>query len=155
MRVMNDVNNQIFTFNFNRQPLNVYFDPDNNIVLKVASLTQIPPLPVELTSFTAVSRGSFVILNWTTATEKNNKGFEIERRNITNQSEWQSVGFVEGSGTSTTPNLYSFTDQIKSYTDLSYRLKQIDFDGSYVYSTEVEVKGGKKTGRLQSESELS
>jgi aminopeptidase N len=144
MRVMNDVNNQIFTFNFNRQPLNVYFDPDNNIVLKVASLTQIPPLPVELTSFTAVSRGSFVILNWTTATEKNNKGFEIERRNITNQSEWQSVGFVEGSGTSTTPNLYSFTDQIKSYTDLSYRLKQIDFDGSYVYSTEVEVKGGKK-----------
>jgi aminopeptidase N len=144
MRVMNDVNNQIFTFNFNRQPLNVYFDPDNNIVLKVASLTQIPPLPVELTSFTAVSRGSFVILNWTTATEKNNKGFEIERRNITNQSEWQSVGFVEGSGTSTTPNLYSFTDQIKSYTDLSYRLKQIDFDGSYVYSTEVEVKGGTK-----------
>ncbi len=141
-RVMNDSNNQIFTFNFTRQPSSVSFDPDNNIVLKIASLTQIPPLPVELTSFTATSQGSFVILNWSTATEQNNKGFEIERRNITNQTDWQDIGFVNGSGTSTTTKLYSFTDRITGYSDFNYRLKQIDFDGSYQYSNEVEVKGG-------------
>ncbi len=144
MRVMNDSNNQIFTFNFNRQPLTVYFDPNNNIVLKTASLTQIPPLPVELTNFTASVRGSFVTLSWTTATEKNNKGFEIERKNITKNGNWESMGFVEGKGTSTSPNNYSFTDHISSYGDFSYRLKQMDYDGTYEYSNEVMVKGGIK-----------
>ncbi len=142
MRVMNDSNNQIFTFNFNRQPFNVYFDPDNNIVLKIASLTQIPPLPVELTNFSASTRGSFVILNWTTATEKNNMGFEIQRKNITKPDNWKKIGFVEGNGTSTTPSNYSYTDHISGYGDFSYRLKQVDFDGSYEYSNEIIVKGG-------------
>jgi aminopeptidase N len=144
MRVMNDSNNQIFTFAFNRQPLNVSFDPDNNIVLKVASLTQIPPLPVELTSFTAITQGSFIVLDWRTATEKNNRGFEIERRDLTKNTNWESIGFIEGNGTSTTTHLYSFTDQVKVYSTYSYRLKQIDFDGSYEYSNEVEVSGGLK-----------
>jgi hypothetical protein len=144
VRVMNDSNNQIFTFYFNRQPLTVSFDPDNNIVLKTATLTQIPPLPVELTNFTATVRGSFVTLSWTTVTEKNNKGFEIERKNITNKGTWESLDFVEGNGTATSPNNYSYTDHISGYGDFSYRLKQIDYDGSYEYSNEVTVRGGIK-----------
>ena len=144
MRVMNDSNDQIFTFNFNRQPLSIAFDPDNNIVLKIASLTQIPPLPVELTSFSATSRGSLVTLDWSTATEKNNKGFEIERKDILKENVWQKIGFVEGNGTSTTPKFYSYTDHPDEYGDYVYRLKQIDFDGTFEYSNEVEVKGGIK-----------
>ena len=142
MRVMNDSNNQMYIFSFNRHPSNVSFDPNNSIVLKVASLTQIPPVPVELTSFTAATQGSFVILNWSTATEMNNKGFEIERRSNTDQTDWVNIGFVQGSGTSTTTKLYSYTDRITGYKDLSYRLKQIDFDGNFKYSKEVEIKGG-------------
>ncbi|HSD63834.1 MAG TPA: M1 family aminopeptidase [Ignavibacteriaceae bacterium] len=142
MLVMNDSNNQMYTFNFNRQPLSVVFDPSNDIVLKIASLTQIPPVPVELTSFTATSQGSFVILNWSTATENNNRGFDIERRDNTNNTDWQTIGFVEGSGTVTTTKMYSYTDRITDYADYSYRLKQIDFDGSFQYSSDVEIKGG-------------
>lgn len=142
IRVMNDVNNQMYVYNFTRQPLSVAFDPSNNIVLKVASLTQIPPVPVELTGFTATNQGSFVILNWTTATENNNRGFEIERMDNTNNKDWQTLGFVEGSGTSTTKKMYSFTDRISEYGDYSYRLKQIDFDGNFVYSNVLEIKGG-------------
>ena len=144
MRVMNDSDNQIFTFNFNRQPLTVAFDPNNNIVLKVATLTQIPPLPVELKSFTATPRGSFITLDWSTATEKNNRGFEIERKDASKNEDWQRIGFVEGNGTTTTPKYYSYTDNVNGYGDYVYRLKQIDFDGSFEYSNEVEVKGGIK-----------
>jgi hypothetical protein len=142
MRVMNDSNNQMYIFTFNQQPSNVAFDPSNNIVLKIATLTQIPPVPVELTSFTASRQGSFVILNWSTATEQNNSGFDIERRNNTDQTDWVKIGFVKGSGTSTVTKLYSYTDRITGYKDLTYRLKQIDFDGGYKYSNEVEIKGG-------------
>ncbi len=142
MRVMNDSDNQIFTFGFNRQPSNVYFDPDNNIVLKVATLTQIPPIPVELTSFTASARGSFVVLDWSTATEKNNRGFEIERKNSDEIENWQRIGYVEGNGTTTIPHSYSYTDHLNNFGNFTYRLKQIDFDGSFEYSNEIEVKGG-------------
>ncbi len=144
VRVMNDSNNQIFTFSFSRQPLTVTFDPDNNIVLKIATLSQIPPLPVELTNFSSNVKGDYVTLSWTTATEKNNKGFEIQKKNITKQGSWEKTGFVEGNGTSTLPNNYSYTDQIAGYGDFSYRLKQIDFDGTYEFSNEIFVKGGTK-----------
>jgi hypothetical protein len=144
MRVMNDSNNQIFTFEFNRQPLNVYFDPDNNIVLKTATLTQIPPLPVELTSFTANVRGNFVVLDWSTSTEKNNKGFEVQRKNSSAKENWQEIAFVEGNGTSTEPHTYSYTDHITVFGQYIYRLKQVDFDGSFEYSNEVEIQSGNK-----------
>lgn len=144
IRVMNDSNNQIFTFSFNRQPSSVAFDPDNNIVLKTATLTQIPPLPVELISFTANVRGSFVILDWSTASEKNNEGFEIERKKSGLNETWKKIGFVEGNGTSTITRNYSFTDRLNAYGNYSYRLKQIDFNGSFEYSNEVEIKSGSK-----------
>ncbi|MFH1196952.1 MAG: T9SS type A sorting domain-containing protein [bacterium] len=107
------------------------------------------PLPVELTSFAANNNGSNVILNWKTATEVNNHGFQIERKSFdadasslshSADKEWQNVGFVEGYGNSNSAKDYSFTDKsINGGGKFSYRLKQIDIDGSYTYSETVEV----------------
>ncbi len=94
-------------------------------------------VPVELTSFTAsLSEGS-VILNWTTATELNNQGFEIERA-LSNQ-DWTKIGYVPGFGTTTEPKTYSFMDQNILTGTYSYRLKQIDYDGTYSYSDAIEI----------------
>jgi hypothetical protein len=148
IRVMNDANNQIFWWNFNRQPSSVSFDPSNNIILKTATLTSIPPLPVELSSFTAQSFGNFIVLNWTTASELNNRGFYVERKN-NESSGWESISFVEGKGTTTGINKYSFTDYITGYNSFVYRLKQVDFDGSVNYSSEVFVNGGIKPDKFE------
>ncbi|QQS36697.1 MAG: T9SS type A sorting domain-containing protein [Ignavibacteriales bacterium] len=94
--------------------------------------------PVELTSFSASANDDVVMLSWSTATETNNNGFEVERKSIDN--EFQKVGFVEGYGTTTQAKLYSFVDSKVPAGRYSYRLKQIDFDGTYEYSPEVEVK---------------
>ena len=96
-------------------------------------------LPVELTSFTASVSGSAVTLNWATATETNNSGFEVERK--LENTVWKKIGFVEGHGTTTEIQNYKYINNISDLqaTSLSYRLKQIDFDGSYEYSEVVEV----------------
>ncbi|HEX9251375.1 MAG TPA: T9SS type A sorting domain-containing protein, partial [Ignavibacteriaceae bacterium] len=100
-------------------------------------------IPVELTSFNANVSNSKVTLNWITATELNNSGFEIERSCLTernrNITDWESVGFVNGNGTSSQTHSYSFVDDNLLTGKYSYRLKQIDFDGSFTYSKEVEV----------------
>ena len=93
--------------------------------------------PVELTSFNAIAQSGYVELNWTTATELNNQGFEIQRSTVT--SEFVTVGFVEGNGTTTEEHQYSFKDKDVSGF-LRYRLKQVDFDGSYEYSDIIEVE---------------
>jgi hypothetical protein len=95
------------------------------------------PLPVELTSFTAISNNGIVELNWETATEINNHGFEIERRS--ESSEFRTIGFVEGNGTTTETRNYSYVDKTVDQGINYYRLKQVDFDGTYSYSDEVEV----------------
>jgi hypothetical protein len=102
----------------------------------IVKLTYDEPIPVELTSFTASVSGTNVTLNWTTATEINNQGFDVQRKSV--NSAYESVGFVSGFGTTTEAKSYSFNDEVDngSYT---YRLKQIDFDGSFEYSNEIEV----------------
>ncbi len=87
-------------------------------------------LPVELASFTATVNDNEVRLSWQTATETNNGGFEIERL----QDSWQNVGFVEGHGTTTNEQNYSFIDKNLSPGKYQYRLKQIDYDVSFKYS---------------------
>ncbi len=96
------------------------------------------PLPVELISFTASLNDGFVDLQWKTATESNNRGFEIERKIA---SGWEKVGFVQGHGTTTYENLYSFRDDTRKLQPevMSYRLKQIDLNGTYEYSAEVKI----------------
>ncbi|MDY0083403.1 MAG: T9SS type A sorting domain-containing protein [Ignavibacteriaceae bacterium] len=96
-------------------------------------------IPVELTSFTANVINNSVLLQWSTATELNNNGFEIERKT---NGEWTMIGYVPGYGTITEPQSYSFIDQNVSQGTYTYRLKQLDFDGSFYYSQEVSVEMG-------------
>jgi hypothetical protein len=99
----------------------------------------LPPIiPVELTSFIAnVNQSGQVELNWSTATEINNQMFEIERR--TEAGQFATIGYVEGHGTTTEPQNYSYTDVTVSTGIYFYRLKQLDFLGSYEYFDEIEV----------------
>ncbi len=95
-------------------------------------------LPVELTSFTAsVNLNGDVELHWTTSTEINNHGFEVERK--TENSDFAPVGFVKGNGTTTEQKVYSFTDKKLEPGRYYYRLKQIDYNGQFEYSQIVEV----------------
>jgi plastocyanin len=97
----------------------------------------IDVVPVELTSFTASVNENSVTLNWKTATETNNSGFQVQRK--TSNSEWTNVTFIKGTGTSTQAHNYSYTDQNLESGNYSYRLKQIDFDGSFDYSNIVNA----------------
>ncbi|MBW7842466.1 MAG: T9SS type A sorting domain-containing protein [Ignavibacterium sp.] len=103
------------------------------------ALNELAPVPVELTSFTAAASVGKVTLNWTTATEINNLGFEIERSY--NGENFVSIGFVKGNGTTTESKSYSFTDNIdlKGTDEIYYRLKQVDYNGSIDYSDVVSV----------------
>ncbi|HPI37315.1 MAG TPA: hypothetical protein PK397_05150, partial [Ignavibacteriaceae bacterium] len=154
--------------------LTTNYDSDNGeIVANVTSFSEFAfgssenPLPVELTSFTASVAESKVILNWQTATEVNNYGFEVQRSvNVAddnwklNAESWKKVGFVEGHGNSNSIKEYSFTDDISEHLSLyhcsdpsgnlyltlpkeltlCYRLKQIDIDGKFSYSNEIIVE---------------
>ena len=103
-----------------------------------------PILPVELTNFNAKIVNGKTILEWSTATEVNNFGFEIERADPLNPSEggtfgnWITIGFVKGNGTTAERQDYSFTDEGLGGT-VFYRLKQLDYDGTFEYSDVVEV----------------
>ncbi len=98
-------------------------------------------IPVELISFTAEVIQDGVMLNWTTATETNNQGFEVQRSEVKSQnSEWEAIGFVAGNGNTTETKSYSFIDKDVYFDHYNYRLKQIDFDGTFNYSEIIEVK---------------
>jgi hypothetical protein len=107
-------------------------------VATLAELTDI--VPVEFLALTASVNNSEVQLLWSTASELNNMGFEIER-SIDNPDNFITVGFVDGKGNSTEINYYSFTDhpQVSGVNQLYYRLKQVDFDGTFSYSDIVNV----------------
>ena len=101
------------------------------------------PLPVELTSFNAKADGQNVILIWQTATEVKNYGFEIERASsMTSPLQgWKKIGFVSGHGNSDSPKDYSFMDKNPTGgSKFIYRLKQVDNDGKFEYSDEVEIE---------------
>jgi len=94
------------------------------------------PIPVELTSFRADVNDGSVVLNWSTATETNNKGFEVQRNS---GNGYQVVGFVQGNGTTTEVHNYSFVDKSVASGNYTYRLRQIDFNGKSNYSQEIGV----------------
>jgi hypothetical protein len=97
-------------------------------------------IPVELTSFTANVSGNDVLLNWKTATETNNSGFTVERSQ--SESEWIEIGFVPGFGTTTELRTYYYTDAGLASGTYFYRIKQIDYNGTYTYyelGSSVEV----------------
>jgi hypothetical protein len=99
-------------------------------------------LPVELTTFSGSVNGSVVTLNWATATEVNNHGFEIDRvsSNQLNDGNWTKIGFINGNGMSNSTKNYTFTDNNLTQKGIYYyRLKQIDNDGNYIYSNTVSL----------------
>jgi len=115
-----------------------------------AAVNESDPLPVELTSFSAVINDNAVTLNWKTETEVNNYGFEIQRTTprpppykgggAEGGGGWITLGFVEGHGNSNSPKEYNFIDsEINPAGIYSYRLKQIDNDGAYEFSKTIEV----------------
>ncbi|MBK9097410.1 MAG: SBBP repeat-containing protein [bacterium] len=121
----------------------IALDDYNNIYLgggQTASFCTIKvntgTVPVELSSFIAHQKDKNVILSWTTATETNNTGFEVERFSST----WEKIGFVPGFGTTTEKKQYAFTDTELKDGKYYNRLRQIDYDGSYEYSNELEVE---------------
>lgn len=117
------------------------------------------PFPVEMTTFYANVVENVVTLNWETATEVNNYGFDIERKNPPppggraglnplQGGDFEKIGFVEGHGNSNSPKKYTYTDDLSLRTEkvlsgsFHYRLKQIDNDGSFEYSEIVTVELG-------------
>jgi photosystem II stability/assembly factor-like uncharacterized protein len=112
---------------------------NDGAILKYINTLNSDELPVELTNFEVHSKGNKIELNWLTATEINNKGFEVERKT---SNEWNTIGFIIGKGTTTMPSKYSYSDDLKNVScsgNILYRLKQIDYDGTYKYTNEINV----------------
>jgi len=104
----------------------------------LVSSTWSDVVPVELSSFTASVSENVVTLIWSTATELNNSGFDVLRQ--AENQQWDKIGFVPGFGTSTEIHSYSFVDANVTSGQYSYRLKQVDFDGSSELSDVVNVE---------------
>jgi hypothetical protein len=98
-------------------------------------------VPVELVSFSASTEKGGITLNWETASELNNKGFEIQRATEKEFQSgiWYSIGYVEGAGTTTEQSVYSFKDKSTTEKRYYYRLCQHDFDGRYEFSDYISV----------------
>lgn len=114
-----------------------FFTVGTNAAILKNTLTVIP---VELASLSASVTGSSVNLIWKTSSELNNQGFEVERKS--GNSDWLSISFVRGKGTTTSITEYKYTDSELSNGKYTYRLKQIDLDGSSSYSSTIEVEVG-------------
>ncbi len=100
--------------------------------------TALGALPVELTAFEGNLVGNEIFLEWQTATEVNNFGFNVEC--TIDNLQWKTIGFVQGNGTTNSPKNYSFTDfNLPDANVVSYRLKQIDNDATFTYSKVISV----------------
>ncbi|GJQ63180.1 MAG: hypothetical protein SCALA702_22330 [Melioribacteraceae bacterium] len=134
------------------EPLTEYtyrvFAYNSDTVSAYSNLSEVStPIPVELTSFTVSTGDNMITVTWKTATETNNKGFEVERKT---DGDWESMQFIDGKGTTSEQQSYSFMDQFKDVAyngTVYYRLKQMDYDGTenYIAETEVEVDFTPKT----------
>jgi hypothetical protein len=118
-------------------------DPVHPLMVVPITMTIDNAVPVELISFNAEIVDGNVVLKWSTVTETNNYGFQIEKReksDVKGQTEFNNLGFVNGKGTTTEKTFYSFTDKNEKPGTYLYRLKQLDFNGSFSCSNEVEVE---------------
>jgi len=114
----------------------------DNIQVSTSWLLNV--VPVEFVSFSATAQNGKVDLAWQTASETNNKGFEVER-SLDNEN-FSTVGYVDGRGTTTQTSIYNFTDKFDVNGTVYYRLKQIDFDGTTAFSNTIEVESNLITG---------
>jgi len=124
--------------------LTYYFEENNPDLLNFSPVNAIQnlPWPVELTAFTAAQQGEAIALQWVTATETNNHGFHVQRMDAASAgADWETLDFVEGSGTTHDERQYLFFDWSLPHDGLyKYRLKQMDFDGRHSYSPEIAVE---------------
>ncbi len=116
---------------------NLGFNPNFNSLGGGPFNTGSIPLPVELTAFSATPSGNSVTLEWSTASELNNQGFFIQRS--INGSDFIDLTFIDGKGTTTNQTNYAYVDENLYPEKYYYRLKQIDFDGTYKFSKTIEV----------------
>lgn len=118
-----------------------FFAPDGSdttvVWLDHVSWNPTGNIPVELASFTAVTQYNQVDLRWITATEINNAGFEVQRK--AENGAFEKIAYVEGKGTTTEITPYTYTDVVDQAGVYYYRLKQVDYDGTYEYSHLVKV----------------
>ncbi|NVM03457.1 MAG: S8 family peptidase, partial [Candidatus Helarchaeota archaeon] len=112
---------------------------DNVYGSGLLSLSLSTPVPVKISYFDVYAYDeNKIILEWETLSETNNFGFEIEKSK--DKLNWWNVGFIRGNGTTHSENSYKFCDNENSIRKYYYRLKQVDFDGSYRYSPIAELK---------------
>ncbi len=144
------------TYSLRFEAPDYYTQTINNVVVSsYNSLTTLDVelvstiIPVELLSFTSEVIGNDVRLNWLTSTETNNMGFNVERKQVSSPQSsvgnlantyWEKIGFVNGQGTTTEPQTYSFSDNDLDAGNYQYRLKQMDFNGSFEYSNIIDVE---------------
>ena len=100
-------------------------------------VTPAAPLPVELSHFGGKFHNGSVVFDWQTTLELNNAGFEVEAS--VDGRTWETLGFVQGAGTTETVQDYSFTDRQPVEGTNYYRLKQIDLDGLFQYFDAITV----------------
>lgn len=112
------------------------------------------PLPVELTSFNAVSNNGAAVLSWNTASETNNDRFEIERRDNSENADWMTVGIVDGAGTTASATNYSFTDNSVASGEYVYRLSTVDMEGNHQIAGHATVNVSGETAPVALDFEL-
>lgn len=111
--------------------------PNQSVQWSTQSCIPGAVLPVELTSFSAVIVANGVRLEWSTASETNNSGFQVEQIEVDDSA--TEIGFVNGHGNTTLPQSYSYLVEGLLPGRHVFRLKQIDFDGAFEYSDLVEA----------------
>ena len=124
--------------------------PEYFFVQLVITYTDITDLlPVELTSFDALVSGNAAVLGWETSSELNNAGFEVQQKM---NDDFVAIGYVSGNGTTDEAQSYSYTTGALAAGTHTFRLKQIDFDGTFAYSDEVSVEVTLETPSLMSKA---
>ena len=126
------------------------YEPD--MIYEVTDFS-VSVLPVELVSWTATVDGSNVVLEWTTASETSNAGFDVLMSSSSDaESEtsdrWKTLGFVDGAGTTTTPQSYRYVTSSMRSGEYSFRLRQVDVDGTPTLTDPIRVRIG-QDGALQ------
>lgn len=142
--ITNDYGNSWIEFTEDVPTGLVSFDAANNalgysvgsmgLILRYDDTTYVP---VELISFKGIVEGNEIVLSWITASELNNQGFFIEKS--FDKINWETIGFVNGHGTTTKYSSYIFVDIQLINEQIYYRLKQVDYNGSFTYSKIVYI----------------
>jgi hypothetical protein len=113
---------------------------DSNPLTRKVTPQLFSSVPVELIAFSAMAAGRDVLIEWSTASETNNFGFELQ--SLTNEGDWFLLAFIPGHGTTNEPQTYTYLDASLPAGEYLYRLKQVDLDGQFEYSTTISATIG-------------